>query len=486
MSNTASPSRKSVVVVGGGLAGIAAALALAKHGVAVTLMESRRCLGGRAGSFVVQDAHGIETETVDYCQHVGMGCCTNLWQLISWLGHEQLWQRHRELHFFGPTGRYRKLSALPLPAPFHLAGWLAKWPGLTFNDRVSIARGMRAIGKLNLHGGHERQAAHEWLIANGQTPTAIQNFWQTILVSALGEELERVSLGAVVKVLQDGFLNHRSAFHLLVPTRPLNELFGSRAQQRLGEAGVDVQLRTAVDTISTLGQHPTVVSATGREFQADAVVSAIPWHQYRKVEIATGNATLQRIARQAPLLDSSPISGVHTWWDRRWFHQPHATIVGRLCQWVFPKQESPAGTESTMAEAEQSFYCQIVISASRSLAGQNSEAVAALIHDDLSQVFPEVRQAKLLRCKAVTDPQAVFSIAPNALEYRPLPALSDNVIVAGDWTRTGWPATMEGAILSGFRAAEILLEQWGHPTQIACGALRRKTTRANRLPLAVF
>ncbi len=483
------PSRETVVVVGGGLAGIASALALAKYGVRVTLLESRRCLGGRAGSFVIQDGQGLETETVDYCQHVGMGCCTNLWQLIGWLGQEHLWQRHRELHFFGPTGRYRRLRALPLlPAPLHLAGWLAKWPDLSLRDRLSIARGMLAIGKLQPDTRHEQQSALEWFVAQGQTPRAIENFWQTILVSALGEEVNRVNLAAVIKVLQDGFLNHRDAFHLLVPTRPLNELFGTAAHQQLLEAGIDVQLRSAVHSISTLGDCPTVVSTAGREFRAHAIVLAIPWHQYANVALATENPDLQAIARQAPWLQSSPISGVHTWWDRRWLFHPHATIVGRLCQWVFPKQElsRPDSSRNSNAHSERPFYCQIVISASRSLAGHHPDGLAALIHEDLAAVFPAVRQAKLLRFKAVTDPNAVFSVSRDVLEYRPVPSLTDNVAVAGDWTRTGWPATMEGAVLSGFRAAEILLgERTGAP-QIVCGPLRRKTTRVARLPLVRF
>lgn len=224
-----------------------------------------------------------------------------------------------------------------------------------------------------------------------------------------------MSLAAVAKVLQDGFLRNRNAFHLLIPTRTLGELFGTRTAEQL---------------------------------------------------------------------QSSAITGVHTWWDRRWLELPHAAIVGRLCQWVFPKGDvirtntipektippQPGAASTSTAQAEH--YYQIVISATSSHRRCQTRELAAQIQGDLGEVFPAARDAKLLRYQVVTDPQAVFSISPESYDWCPDPQVTSRLMLAGDWTATGWPATMEGAVLSGFRAAEQLLRfNNEQPANIVCPPL---------------
>lgn len=469
--------RKSVIVVGGGLAGIAASLALAKQGIAVTLLESKRRLGGRAGSFVTIDAQGQE-EVVDYCQHVGMGCCTNLRTLISWLGQDALWQEQTQLHFYGPTGDRRRLSALPiLPAPLHLAGWLLKWPGLTWRDRLSIAQGILRIGRLRITDAHDDVSAQTWLEQNHQTPGAIRHFWSTIIVSALGEQTARVSLGAVCKVIQDGFLTDRRAFHLLVPTEPLDLLFNQTACRILKSHGVEVQLGTPVHSIAPSDASVAVQVAGGeKELVADAAILAVPWHQLSHITtpiIAAGNALCEANYNS---LESSPITGIHTWWDRKWLETPHAAIVGRLCQWVFPKTQ----VISSGAVCDHEHYYQIVVSASRDFPQPSAPDIGARIQEDLALVFPGVRQARLVRYKVVTDPQAVFSVETGALKSRPHAQSNfPRIWLAGDWTRTGWPATMESAITSGFTAADGILKSWSTGARTACVTISRNPTGRN-------
>ncbi len=458
-------TNRTAIVIGGGLAGIAAALALAKQGVKVQLLESRRRLGGRTGSFSKADT----SEQLDYCQHVGMGCCTNLQQLIDWLGQRNEWETHRSLHFYGPDGRYQRLAALPfLPAPLHLSGWLVRWPGLKTVDRIAVARGMLAIRKLKIGPQSDHLHAEPWLISQRQTPNAIERFWRTIIVSALGEQLSQVNLSSVAKVLQEGFLNHRNAFHLLVPKRPLGDLFGTSAEAVLREHHIEVQLQTRVQRLVQVAERRFVVEAdqTGR-LQADAVVVAIPWYRMRALVEATGHGPLMHVVQDAEQIAASPISGIHTWWDRKWLDTPHAAIVGRLCQWVFPKHtvmQTPTATEE--------HYYQIVVSASRQLPRGNSPELMRLVQEDLAQVFPKVRDANLLSMQVVTDPLAVFSASVRCSELRPKSAVpNSNVWLAGDWVQTGWPATMESAILSGWKATESILATWGTPTQIAAAPL---------------
>ncbi|MEZ6136077.1 MAG: hydroxysqualene dehydroxylase HpnE [Pirellulaceae bacterium] len=472
---------KSVTVIGGGLAGIAAALALARHGGRVRLIESRRKLGGRTGSFgepCLQDTHGDDPfmETVDYCQHVGMGCCTNLKQLIAWLGQTADWQEHSSLHLYGSGGRYRRLTALPwLPAPLHLTSWLARWPGLTLKDRLGIARGMLALRRVQLCATHESYLAIEWLRLQRQTARSLELFWNTIIVSALGEELARVDFASFCKVLQDGFLKHRAAYHLLIPTRPLDILFNRNAQTELERAGVDVLLGQTVSSIARSTESVTVATRSASH-ASDAVILAIPWHQLSKLDVDArfdfedksqvksrlpGSVQpWDEVVTSAEKLSASPITGIHTWWDRAWLPHAHATLAGRLCQWVF--------VGPTSNQNRDSCYYQIVISASRELPTGDVQEVERLICEDLAEDFPAVRHSRLLRTKVVTDRRAVFSVTPASAKLRPRQdVLGDRVLLAGDWTGTGWPATMEGAILSGFHAAELLLNRWGE-TAVIC------------------
>jgi squalene-associated FAD-dependent desaturase len=443
---------RSVIVVGGGLAGIAASLALRRRGFAVQLIEARRRLGGRVGSFV----DPVTEASVDYCQHVAMGCCKGFRQLIQWLDQEEHWEVHRQLHFYGPQGQYQRLSGIPvLPAPFHLAGWLLKWPGLTLSDRITIARGMLAIRAIQINSNSDDLIADTWLRKIRQSAGAIENFWRTIIVSALGEELHRVSLSAMAKVLQDGFLNDRQAYQLWIPKLPLGQLFGAMTETVLAARGVQTLLGTKVRCITSGDNEKVTVELSNQDhLQADALVIAVPWFRIAGLIPDSSNVTLLQIAKNAGKIESSPISGIHTWWDRPWLDTPHATIVGRLAQWVFSRPSEQTGPVD-------SHYYQVVISASRGLPGGSDEILKRQLHEDLAFVFPKVRSARLLRIQAVTDPQSVFSLTPQCARLRPKShVVGTRIWLAGDWVSTGWPATMESAVLSGMLAAEDIFSKY--------------------------
>ncbi len=461
-----------VYVIGGGLAGCSAALALARTGTRVVLLESKSRLGGRVGSYT----DPVTGDSIDYCQHVGMGCCTSLKTLIQWLQAESDWHTQRALYFYGPGTRRRTLSALPLPAPAHLAGWLISWPGLNWIERIGIARAMRSIDRIDLDAWRQQStptdtlddcSAYEWLIQHGQSKNCIDKFWSTIIVSALGEQLDRVGLRPVAKVFQDGFLRSRDAYHLLIPKLPLHELLGSRMHQALAAAGVDIRFNHAVQELQFENDQCCRIVCNRETFSIDGnpLIMAAPWHALGSMFTAQTPMAIKQIIEGASSLGGSPISGVHTWWDRAWLPTSHAVLVGQLCQWVFPKpnqlesnQLEPFNTASSKdgRSASESYY-QIVISASRQLPRGDTEVVKRLIEADLRQVFPEARSAILTRLKVVTDPVAVFSVAPGSESRRPVAGCqTGNIIWAGDWVRTGWPATMESAILSGFQAAQAI------------------------------
>jgi len=445
-------SNPSVIIVGGGLAGMSAAIGLHQKGFQVRILESRRRLGGRAGSF--EDS--TSGKSLDYCQHVGMACCTNLSWFLRELRIDSFWQREQVLHFFSSTGKHLPVQASMLPAPLHLSGLLSRWPGISHGDRIQIAWGLWKLMRLKVVSSLDEQLAIEWLRSIGQPEHVITRFWSTILVSALGDQIDRVTLGATRKVLIDGFAANREAYNLLVPRQPLSEIIGEQGSKSLEDRGIQIDYGITIDRCTWHdGCCSSVVSREGIDFTADHFVFAVPWHRISR--LVGDHCQIDSVSE----LQSAPITGVHTWWDRSWLEPPHAILVDRLCQWVFKepidnKMLNRSHSESDTTRNEH--YYQIVISGSRDLPKGDPNKILELVAADLAAVFPEAAQAKLLRGRVVTDPNSVFSVSPGHQKSR-LAAdhfAKNNVWLAGDWTDTQWPATMEGAIRSGMIAANRL------------------------------
>lgn len=445
---------RRVAVIGGGLAGSNAALHLARHAVKVDLFEARSRLGGRVGSFYDRNVD----QWVDYCQHVGMKCCTELRRWISETDQNSAWDTQESLHFVGPQGKKIAIKAISLPAPFHLGGLLLRWPGLTLTDRVRVAKCLFSLMRLKPDPRHDSQLAIDWLKSKWQTENCLKRFWETILVSALGEKISRVTLGAMRKVLIDGFAKTRDAFHLLVPNKSLAELSDTAMRRVFAQYSVSVYDQSVVSRLERTDSANWSLIANDQTFTGyDAVVIAVPWYKISKLmpEQCTGDHSPNSI-------QSSPISGVHTWWDREWLGEPHAIFVEGLCQWVFPGKERDSNSK------DKSTYYQIVISASHELRNEEPDKTLQRIVEELRTAYPESSKATFLRGKIVTDPQAVFSITPEAghCRWRTEQFGERNLFVAGDWTKTDWPATMEGALRSGTKAAECVLAALGEPVSI--------------------
>ena len=431
-----------IVIVGGGLAGMAAALALSDKEVEVTLLEAKRCLGGRAGSF----DDPLTTETVDHCQHVALGCCIKFLDFCRRTGIASYFRRDRTLRFLSQAGRRCDFtSSAWLPAPLHLgpAFWGLKF--LSWRSRVAVARSMRAL--LYRSSSSSDMTTLAWLHEQRQPAEAIEQFWSIVLVSALGESLERASVRAARKVLIDGFAANREAYHLLVPTLPLGELYEQHVAPYLSGRGVKIRLSAPVSRLLDNGQRITGIElASGDTLSAEHVIIALPWRAATRVLQSSIAAFLSEPWQR---IESSPITGVHLWFDRPVTDLLHAVLVGRLSQWLFAR-----GNGDENVSAAQRHYYQVVISASRMLTGRLASDVIAEVVSDLQAVFPASHEARLLQSRVVTQPEAVFSVTPEFEALRPpqataIPGLS----LAGDWTTTGWPATMESAIRSGYLAA---------------------------------
>jgi squalene-associated FAD-dependent desaturase len=433
-------ARPHVVVVGGGLAGLAAAAALSSADVRVTVLESRRRAGGRAASFEDPVAGGL----VDACQHVAMGCCTNFLDLCRQAGLADAFRRDRTLWFIGPDGdRAACTPSRILPAPLHLAPLLLSMRHFSFREKLSLGLGMLKLARYREGAGGKTGSAGstalDWLKAAGQPERVIRLFWQPVLESALGESIDLVSTDAARKVAVDAFLAHRDAADMFVPTEPLGSLFGVRLVGWLEGRGVVVETGRGVTAIERdAAGRATAVLHGGARTPCDAAIIAIPWRQAARVVPDLVPAADERFA-------GSPITAVHLWFDRDCIDLPHAVLVGRVSQWVF---------RPDAAEGRQPGYCQVVISASRGLLGGDREALVAAVVAELRETFPAARDAVLVDARVVTDPTAVLSVRPGVDAFRPAAVTSvPNLFLAGDWTATGWPSTMEGAVRSGRLAA---------------------------------
>ena len=443
---------RRIVVVGGGLAGLSAAAALAESGLAVDVIESRRKCGGRAASF--EDPQ--DGSLVDACQHVAMGCCTNFLDLCRRAGFGSELRRDRTLWFIGPDGtRSACTPAGWLPAPLHLLPLLFGMSHFTVWEKLSLAYGMMRLAvRQTIATDSTEPTAARWLRSR-QPDRVIQLFWQPVIESALGESIELVGISAVRKVVVDGFLAHPQAADLLVPTEALGKLFGTKLVAWLGDQGVTVHTgRTVTGIQYGDSQEVTGVCCGEDVLPADAVVLAVPWR-----------AAARLVPDVLPPVDESfvgsPITAVHLWFDRQIFDLPHAVLVGRVSQWVFQgdeehieKNEKPSG----VAKEERAHHCQVVISASRGLCDGNREQLLKTVVAELREIFPEAQAARLIRSRVVTDPTAVLSVRPGIDTVRPSARTPiQNLFLAGDWTQTGWPSTMEGAVRSGRHAASVLI-----------------------------
>ena len=424
----------SVLVVGGGIAGLSAAIRLAERGIRVTLLETRQKLGGRATSF-----KDVRSERVlDNCQHVVLGCCTNYLDFLSRLGAAEKIRWHHEQYWIEAGGRVSVIRPGPLPTPAHFGISMLTTPLLSLRESnalgwccASILRTERARWDDRTFGAYLRE--------HGQSERVINRFWAPVVVSACNMEVDRVSAAAALHVFQEGFLANRHAARIGVPSVPLVDLY-ERAEALIAAAGGRVVLGAGVERLDAR----SAVTTSGDRHEADAVICAVPVERVNRV---IDEASRQGDPRFEPLsrFTHSPILGVHLEFDRNVMGEmPHCVLVERATQWIFRKNDE--GT-----------YIHAVISAADAWVGLDEDEIARRVIEDMHACIPDSRSARLVRARAVKEKLATFAPTPGLNAIRPGPTGLSGIVLAGDYTDTGWPATMEGAARSGYAAAAAVL-----------------------------
>lgn len=435
---------KSVTVVGAGVAGLAAACALAEAGFRVQLVERRGYLGGRASSYL----HPGVNEVIDNCQHVLFGCCTNLMGFYRRVGVAEQIHWTSDMTMIEPGGRRSPLGPSWLPAPLHGLPKLLTAPAFNLADKLSLARAFSALMRPVDAASTESLGA--WLRRHKQSEGALNRFWRLVIASALNAEIDQIALPYAAKVIRELFMNSAFAGSMGMSRVPLSQLYAG-VTSFLGERGGSAHLNTHVEGAAwdEGAAQWTVYTRTG-ELTSDFVILALPFEAAQKLlPHLPAEQGREKLARQIERHEHWPICSVHLWFDRDITDLEHAVLLDREIHWMY--------NQSRLQTGRGGHYIELVVSATRAFAALPREAAIRQALDELAEFFPLAKEAKLEKVALIKEVRATFGVPPGIDSARPT-AVSPwpNCFLAGDWVQTGWPSTMESAARSGHLAAEAL------------------------------
>lgn len=457
---------RRALVIGGGLAGISAAVRLADEGWQPTILETRKKLGGRATSFPDQRSG----QSLDNCQHVLMGCCTALLSLYERLGVGDQIEWHERLHWWREDGGTDLLAPGRLPAPFHTLASFLRMKLINREQKKQIRRAMIAL----LRGGHRLRSRFQnrtfgaFLSETGQSDEAIRLFWDTVVISACNLPSDQVAAVHGMQVFQEAFLPGRWAGTMGLSTVPLAELYDP-AEQILIDSGGQLQLGCSVREICLEGRKAVGVMTGDSMERADVVVSTVPPDRLARLLPESIRQTDRRLEH----LESfafSPILGVHVHWPEPVMDVPHLVLAGQSVHWIFNKGIDESGRQ----------HLHMVISAADDWMGLDEQSILEQVRTVTDKALP--RSASLTPCsvRAVKEKRATFSATAEIEACRPCAGPSpigleggdvESLYVAGDWCDTGWPATMEGAVRSGYLAASAITGEHSGIEEVPPGRL---------------
>jgi len=449
--------QSDVIVIGAGLAGLAAAVALSGAGTKVTLLERKPYVGGRAYSY----PHPALEEVID-SQHVMLGCCTNLIDLCKLSGADKHIRWYDAITFLEPAvqGKPARRSEIGpgfLPAPGHSSLSFLKAPMLSMSDKARIALGLLEF--MRGYPATDDEPFSEWLKRTRQTKRAILHFWEPVIVGALNDSFERCSTKYAGQVFYESFLRSAKGGRLGIPTQPMSKFYEGVAQLGVKQ-GVALRLRTSVDRLERVGEEWVATASNGTSYSAPSVVLALPFEQTQRLVAGLPDADRVKL----PGFDQfvhAPITTIHVWFDRAVTEMDHAALLDTRIQWMFNK--SQIRRDEPEAKGETGQYLELVISASFAELEMGREEILTSALKELAGFFPKVKDATVVKAGILKEARATFSVVPGLDRFRPEAKTAvAGMFLAGDWTRTGWPSTMEGAVRSGRLAAAAVAEAAGN------------------------
>ena len=454
MSGLRRSSEKTVIVVGGGVAGMSAACALAETGLRVQLVERRSYLGGRASSYL----HSGVGEVIDNCQHVLFGCCTNLIGFYRRIGVADRIHWTCEMTMIEPGGRRSQLGSSWLPAPFHGLPKLLSAHAFTLADKLALGRAFSTLMRPIPADSTESLGA--WLKRHKQTEGALKRFWRLVIASALNADVDSIALPYAAKVIRELFMNSAGAGSMGMSTVPLSELYAD-AQAFLEQRGSKVLFNTNVESAAWDEENAQwTLTTRSVTLASDLLVLALPFEGMQRMLPGLPAASgVGELTRQIEEHEHWPICSVHLWFDREITSLDHAVLLDREIHWMYNK--------SRLQPWRRGNYLELVVSASRPFAELSREQAIAQTVRELIEFFPTIAVAKLEKAALVKEMRATFGVPPGIDAARPTSVSPwPNCYLAGDWTATGWPSTMESAARSGHLAAEAICASIGEPRTI--------------------
>ena len=452
-------SGRETVVVGAGVAGLNAAAALAKDGISVRVLERRPYVGGRAYSY----RHPALDEVVD-SQHVLLGCCTNLLDFCAAAGVADKIRWYDRQTFLEPgqagaAARASEIERSGLPAPMQYSGSFLRASMLDVEDKLAVARGL--MGLMDGAPESDDESVAQWYRRTGQTARAIQHFWEPIVLATLNDSAANCSMRYAGKVFYEIFLKNAEGGRLGIPTVPLSEFYAAGAEM-VEQGGGRVELRSSVESIAQRQDGRWEIRDADAVHLADDVILALPFEQTQRLLAGMSLQDDRSREVQAQLITKmgsfmhAPFLSILLWFDREITDFDHAWLLDTTIQWFFHKsriREYDAGRGS---------YVELVIAGSRAELPKSRAEILEPALAELARFFPQAANARLLKSGILKEARATFSVTPGLDRNRPKQATAiPGLYLAGDWTCTDWPSTMEGAARSGRLAAGAVLGDVG-------------------------
>jgi len=460
----------NIIIIGGGLSGLSAAVELCARGHKTLVLEQHQHAGGRTYSFI--DA--ATGDSIDNGQHLMMGCyhATRRYMRIIGTEYLTLLQPSLRIRFLHPSKSSIRLACPPLRAPLHLLGGLIRFKGVPLKNRLEMLIVAKQLFYTSLSKEQEldKLNVEEWLVKLGQSNLSRKFLWDIITIGALNNHPKDVSALMLFRILRAAFLGKREHSSILLPRAGLSDVLVNPAVEFIRRNGGDVLLSTEVSKIYFEDEKIISVSTQdGKIFPAQVFLSAVPWFGFERLLSNSGissDLTVKTPSRELYDPDrfkASPIISIQLWFDRKIMEEEFAALVDTRVQWIFDKSlkfRRHMGIEAMKQQKEKGQHLSLVISDAQEFIEMSKEELLTIAMKDLQRVLPKAKNANIVHSVVIKEKRATFSPAPGLEAIRPLPETSfSNLFLAGDWTATGFPATIEGAVLSGKKAAE-LIEQY--------------------------